>query len=48
MAQVDQGEYHFPSPALRRMSAEQTWDSLVALTTETPELMSNRMLEKYR
>jgi len=48
MAQVDQGDYHFPSPVLRRMSAEQMWDSLVALTTETPEMVSNRMLEAYR
>jgi hypothetical protein len=48
LAQIDQGEYHFPSPVLRRMSAEQMWDSLVALTTETPELMTNRMLEPYR
>lgn len=48
MAQIDQGEYHFPSPVLRRMSAEQMWDSLVSLSTETPEMMSNRMLEAYR
>jgi hypothetical protein len=48
MAQIDQGEYHFPSPVLRRMTAEQMWDSLVALTTDTPEKMSNRMLEPYR
>jgi len=29
--------YHFPGPVLRRMSAEQVWDSLLALTLEKPE-----------
>ncbi|MEO0446504.1 MAG: DUF1553 domain-containing protein, partial [Verrucomicrobiota bacterium] len=48
MAQVDRGEYHFPAPILRRMSAEQMWDSMVALTTDNPEYASRRMLEGYR
>ncbi|MCA9201590.1 MAG: DUF1553 domain-containing protein, partial [Planctomycetales bacterium] len=28
--------YHFPGPILRRMTAEQVWDSLLALTLEDP------------
>ncbi|MEM7603417.1 MAG: DUF1549 domain-containing protein, partial [Verrucomicrobiota bacterium] len=31
LTQIDKGTYHFPGPILRRMSAEQIWDSLVAL-----------------
>ncbi len=37
LTQVDNGTYHFPGPILRRMTAEQLWDSLVALTTDRPE-----------
>lgn len=37
LTQIDQGTYHFPGPILRRMTAEQIWDSLVALTTADPE-----------
>lgn len=48
MAQVDQGEYHFPAPVLRRMSAEQMWDSLVALSTDQPESAQTRILEQYQ
>ncbi|RBP35325.1 cytochrome c5 [Roseimicrobium gellanilyticum] len=29
--------YHFPGPLLRRMSAEQIWDSLVTLMKENPD-----------
>ena len=29
--------YHFPGPLLRRMSAEQIWDSIVALMKENPD-----------
>lgn len=29
--------YYFPGPLLRRMTAEQAWDSLVALINENPE-----------
>jgi hypothetical protein len=29
--------YHFPGPLLRRMTAEQIWDSLVALVSHEPE-----------
>lgn len=29
--------YHFAGPILRRMSAEQIWDSLVAMTIENPD-----------
>ncbi len=28
--------YHFPGPVLRRMTAEQIWDSLITLTMERP------------
>ncbi len=48
LAQIDKGEYHFPAPILRRMTAEQIWDSMVALTTPTPEAASRRELEAYR
>lgn len=29
--------YHFPGPLLRRMTAEQVWDSLLTLTVESPD-----------
>tara|TARA_R110002096_G_scaffold147671_19_gene307743 strand:+ start:6781 stop:8919 length:2139 start_codon:yes stop_codon:yes gene_type:complete len=48
MAMIDKGRYHFPAPILRRMSSEQMWDSLVALTTENPESYQARVLEDYR
>lgn len=48
MAMIDKGRYHFPAPVLRRMSSEQMWDSLVALTTENPESYQSRVLEDYR
>lgn len=44
--------YHFAGPILRRMSAEQIWDSMVALTVENPdepsagrELLTERRLK---
>lgn len=33
---TDADEYYFPGPALRRMSAEQVWDSLITLMVENP------------
>lgn len=49
LAQVDKGEYHFPAPILRRMSAEQIWDSLVTMAAEKgPEDYQVRVLEPYR
>lgn len=48
MAQVDKGEYHFPAPILRRLSAEQIWDSMVALTTANPDQYEVRVLERYK
>ncbi|MDF1815766.1 MAG: DUF1549 domain-containing protein [Verrucomicrobiales bacterium] len=48
LTQVDNGTYHFPGPILRRMSAEQLWDSLVTLTTDNPEGMVRRGWEEYR
>ncbi|MCW0219249.1 MAG: DUF1549 and DUF1553 domain-containing protein [Prosthecobacter sp.] len=38
---VEMGEvYHFPGPLLRRMSAEQIWDSMVALYKPAPDAPS--------
>ncbi|GAA5144538.1 hypothetical protein GCM10023213_34910 [Prosthecobacter algae] len=38
---VELGEvYHFPGPVLRRMSAEQIWDSMVALYKPSPDTPS--------
>ncbi|MDZ4286682.1 MAG: DUF1549 domain-containing protein [Prosthecobacter sp.] len=38
---VELGEvYHFPGPLLRRMSAEQIWDSMVALYKPSPDAPS--------
>ncbi len=48
LTQVDNGSYHFPGPILRRMSAEQIWDSLVTLTTAGPDLMVRRGAQEYR
>ena len=48
LTQVDKGTYHFPGPVLRRMSAEQIWDSLVALTTADPESVIRRGAEDYK
>jgi hypothetical protein len=31
--------YHFPGPVLRRMTAEQVWDSLLTLTLENPDAL---------
>ena len=37
-AEVNPGEpYHFPGPVLRRMSAEQVWDSFLTLTVVKPD-----------
>ena len=39
--EVELGEvYHFPGPLLRRMSAEQIWDSMVALYKPNPDAPS--------
>jgi hypothetical protein len=48
LTQVDKGTFHFPGPVLRRMSAEQIWDSLVALTTADPESVIRRGAEEYK
>lgn len=48
LTQVDKGTYNFPGPILRRMSAEQIWDSLVALTTADPESVIRRGAETYK
>jgi hypothetical protein len=45
---VELGEvYHFPGPLLRRMSAEQIWDSMVALYKPNPDAPSiNAQIER--
>ena len=48
LTQVDKGTYHFPGPVLRRMTAEQIWDSLVALTTADPESVVRRGADEYK
>ncbi|MCB1235492.1 MAG: DUF1549 domain-containing protein [Verrucomicrobiae bacterium] len=46
--QMDKGTYHFPGPTLRRMTAEQMWDSLVTLTTADPDGAVRRGAEDYK
>lgn len=48
LTQIDKGTYHFPGPILRRMTAEQIWDSLVALTTADPEAVTRSGWQQYR
>ncbi|NRB75905.1 MAG: DUF1549 domain-containing protein [Verrucomicrobiales bacterium] len=48
LAQMDKGTYHFPGPVLRRMTAEQLWDSLVTLTTANPEGVTRQGAQKYK
>ena len=50
LTMIDRGEFHFPAPILRRLTAEQLWDSLVAMSVEDPESSErqNRILEAYR
>ncbi len=48
LTQIDKGTFHFPGPILRRMTAEQIWDSLVALTTPDPEGVVRTGAQKYR
>ena len=47
---IDRGEFHFSAPLLRRISAEQLWDSLVAMSVPDPEAseLRRRVLEQYR
>ncbi|MFT5469195.1 MAG: hypothetical protein ACI8UO_004310, partial [Verrucomicrobiales bacterium] len=48
LGMIDKGEFHFPAPVLRRMSAEQMWDSLVAMAVPNPEEQQVRVLDGYR
>lgn len=50
LTMIDKGEFHFPAPILRRMSAEQLWDSLVAMSVPEPESPERRtrILDDYR
>lgn len=40
-------EYHFPGPVLRRMTAEQVWDSLITLTLENPDQYQRPADDEY-
>ncbi len=47
--EVQPGEtYYFPGPILRRMSAEQVWDSFVTLINPEPDAAPERMLSSSR
>lgn len=48
LTQIDKGTYHFPGPVLRRMTAEQLWDSFVTLTTSDPEEVTRSGAEVYK
>ncbi len=50
LTMIDKGDFHFPAPILRRLSAEQLWDSLVAMSVTKPEDPERtlRVLEEYR
>ncbi len=50
LSMIDRGEFHFPAPILRRLSAEQLWDSMVAMSVDDPEASERRtrILEAYR
>ena len=48
LTQIDKGTYHFPGPILRRMSAEQLWDSFVTLTTPDPESVKRQGAIAYK
>lgn len=48
LVQIDNGTYHFPGPILRRMTAEQLWDSLVALTIPDADGARMRGWEDYK
>lgn len=39
--------YYFPGPALRRMTAEQLWDSFVTLINPTPDMANERVRESW-
>ena len=36
LTQIDRNEYHFPGPVLKRMTAEQLWDSFLTLAVPDP------------
>jgi len=40
--------YHFPGPTFRRMTAEQTWDSMVALVNPSPDEKNWTQRERER
>jgi hypothetical protein len=40
-------KYHFTGPLLRRMTAEQMWDSFVTLINPTPDMPNQRLREDF-
>ncbi|MGI9244484.1 MAG: DUF1549 domain-containing protein [Verrucomicrobiales bacterium] len=40
-------KYYYPGPRLRRMSAEQVWDSLITLVREEPDTATDPRAQKY-
>ena len=40
-------KYHYPGPRLRRMSAEQVWDSLITLVRPEPDTATDPRAPKY-
>ena len=47
--EIQPGEaYHYPGPVLRRMSAEQIWDSFVTLINPEPDAVPSRRLPRPR
>lgn len=45
---INLDDYHFPGPALRRMSAEQIWDSLLAVTIPAVDARKGKSRYKKR
>ena len=45
---VDEEVYHYPGPTLRRMTAEQIWDSLVTLSMDEPLATTYDQINPYR
>jgi hypothetical protein len=46
--ETDEEVYHFPGPTLRRMTAEQIWDSLVTLSMDEPLAKKYEETTPYR
>lgn len=47
LVEIDGNNYHFPGPLLKRMSAEQLWDSFLALTVPEPMRFQRNVAEPF-